>query len=993
MSSFFILGFFGFLEVLFKYLGNILTALINFFLYSPLTLIFIGIILIAAFSEMVFKKVAGLDTIYVGGIEFGGTKENGNGQDLVYAFITDPAVQNVFWAIIGLSLVLLFIFTIVALIRSEFALDLKGNAKAPIIGRALKSLANFIIVPVTALISVVGVNFITQSVYTMFDDITGDSIVSKCFHVGAYNANRARLSATFAKQLSTGEDFDDTPIFVEGENPFAGMDQREVAFAIDEFFLKGEIKDIKYNPAGVLDRLEDCVGDGYINFLAIFLGYPETGEFSYFDLQTINFYYDIAQFDYILMVGSAICMCWILLSTCLVLIKRVFELTILFLLAPAMIAIAPLDGGQAEKKWRQEFMKRLLAVVGPVFAFNMYFLLVPIFSNITLFGPGSFSGLAACSSTFLTSGSMLGSTILILMSFMVIFNLMFQIIFIIVGMSIVKSASALLSNLLGIEDLVKAGDEAGKKAIKTGATVFKGAAALAVPAVKGAAMTMKAAKGASAASKAGKLKDKTDKAKAAMDKAAEGGTESEEYIAAKERYEKAQGKQDAFDRKHSSSDDVLAKDFDEGRKSAYDKLDDLEKQKNDIAEQLESGSLTKKQKNALRGRQKELNEEIIKARKDAFDQYGGKDGTGFLEKRNAAIAEARQEQVKDLYSGNGFFKEYSARKKDLKEREYGSDAEKTSMFAGIGEKSERRKKFDDSRLGKIWDYLGGNKYSGANKEMLKVMFNPDTSEFGNPYGRRMDDFITDIMGEKGSINKILFNKNSRATELVENAPESKKRNTGVEQQMSWTAKANVDKSLEEKKNRKSQEEILRRMLAEDKKGNREMKEYLDLCKQKDATNPNDYARIQELNAQIESAAMKNGLSAEARNYYNSMKKGDEGKAKKFSEYDQKMKLDAERKAQDSKAANDARVEKVKQEAIAKGGKVETKVAEESSAKLARDIGKAVKNALNEGSGYGGKATQMPDLAPLLTGLESLKELPNIMATLQEAINKLGDKKE
>lgn len=974
MSSFFILGFFTMLENVFSQLGSFLKMIINYFLLSPLFMVFVGIMVLALFAELIFKKMAGLDTVYLGGNKYEGAN-NGSGQDLVYAFITEPAVQNVFWSIVGLSIVLLFIFTIVALIKSEFALDLKGSAKGPIIARALKSLANFIVVPITALISVVGVNFLTKTVYDLFE--TGNSsVVSKCFYVGSYNANRARLSSAFADQLRYNSYYDGDKIFWSG-NPFENCSsQAEVAAKIDKLFMDSEtIEDLDHNNWQIWDAFTSTAADdAYINLFMIFTGSPVGNTFNMLNPTFTFFYYDLGEFDWILAVGSAIAMVWILLSVSMALVKRIFELTILFLLAPPMIAIAPIDGGAAEKKWRQEFMKRILAVIAPVFAYNMYFLLVPLFSSISLFG-----GLSALDGAFMpslsTGGTMVGSIIAILVTFYVLFDIMFQIICVIVGMSIVKSASALLSNILGVDDLVKAGDEMGKKAVKTGASAFKGAASLAVPAVKGAAMALKAAKGARAISKAGKYKRKTDSAKTAMDEIAKDdkkGVNSQEYADAKKKYEKAQQKQSEYEKKHSSSDDDLAKGFDSDKKAAYDKLDGLEKQKQELKEASKDKTLTFAQKMENSKKMDALNKEISSAKLDAYNKYGTKGGTGVgdKEKREAAIAKARKEEVKHLYTGEDFSTARKRIRKDLDDKEYGSDAKETSMFASMFEK--------DSKFSKAMDWMQKKGlYGDANKEMLKVMFNPDTSEFGNPYRRRFDDFMTEIAGDKGDINKILFNKNNRASELIENGPETKLRNTALDQKMSWSRKAEVDKDLEDKKARKGQEEILRRMLAEDKKGNRDMKEYLDLCKQKDNANPNDFARIDSLNAQINKAAVKNGLAAEARNYYDSMKKGDEGKAKKFEEYNNKMKLDAEDKQVKAEADKEQRI---KDAAERNGVSVQEKMSNMTPEQLINAFTQALRNFAQGDSAL--KTTLKPD---------KTQEPIKIDATqLKEAINQLQD---
>ena len=914
MSGFSILGFFTMVGNIFAILGDLLKIIITYFLVSPLFLVFVGILILAHFGELIFKKMAGIDVAYLNGQEYGGASD-GTGQDLVYAFITEPAVQNVFWSIVGLSIVLLFIFTIVALIKSEFALDLKGSAKGPIIGRALKSLANFIIVPVTALISVVGVNFLTKTIYDLFGGDTA-SVVSKCFYVGAYNANWARQEPEFAKQLAKNEYWSGQTIF-EGTNPFEGMEPDEVAVRIDDMFLNSEAVDFTYADYNLWDELCKSTWNGeFINFGLIFTGIPNDSVCNYLEMTSVAFYYNLADFDWILCIGSALAITWILLSVSMVLVKRIFELTILFLLAPPMIAIAPLDGGSAEKKWRQEFMKRLLAVIAPVFAFNMYFLLVPLFSGITLFPIQNLS----INPTLLTGNNMMGVPILVILAtFIVLFNIMFQIICVIVGMSIVKSASAMLSNMLGIEDLVKSGDEAGKKAIKTGASAFKGAAALAIPAVKGAAIAMKGLKAAKTAGKFAKNNKDMLASKEDVSQAKDDVKSNEDAVTA------AKENQANFDKENNVD---LARDRlkqAQERGEAGDKKDlDLVRQ----SDQLKND--TKIAEKKLEDSRSTLAKREMGISKTAEDKIAGlRDKKGKTEdqiKKDAEEADKLESDIKTANVGTS----WKAQKKALREAEFGKDAENTSMFASM---------FDDkSKFSKTMKWMESHGlYGAANKEMLKAMFNPkDASQ----YDRRRNDFMTEIMGDKGDLNKIFFNKNSRASELVEGVPEAKQRSAAIEQGLSWTAKGNVDKDLADKKARKEQEDILRRMLAEEKKDTYQMQQFLELMKQKDETNPNDYARIQELNAQIETIAAQSGLAKEARDYYDDMKKGDESKARRFSDYDKKMQLDADDR--DAKA-DAAKAKRINDAAERNGLGVQQKIGNMSPEEL---IG-AIKNIINE----------------------------------------------
>lgn len=936
-------GFFTVVGNLISSLGQILTALFNFLLFLPMVLILIGVMLIAFFAEIVFKKMAGIDAVYLGNTQFGGA--NDGGQDLVYAFITEPSVQDVFWSIVALSFVLLFIFTIVALIKSEFTLDLKGSAKGPIIGRALKSFANFIIVPVVTLISIIGTNYLTKTVYDLFGS-TGDSVVTKCFYVGAYNANRARLSPYFASQLANNEDFDGEPIFSTGGEEFASKSADEIAHIIDKNFMEGKTGTIKFNKGdGFFNRVLNCapeaISKGYVNYSLIFFGIPDSADFNMLNGSSVNFFYDLTQFDWILAIGSAICMAWILLTTCLVLVKRVFELTILFLLSPVMTAIAPLDGGQAEKKWRQEFMKRLLAVLGPIFAFNMYFLLVPLFSNISLFGPAG-----NIMPTIASGGTMLNSILLILASFYIIFDIFFQIVCVITGMSIVKSASALLSNLLGIEDLVKSGGEAGKKAVDMGKKAALLATGVGGVAVKGAAMAAKV--GGRVASKVGKgVSNLANKAKDRIrenrrDKELEGLSDEQKEIrqqefiqedkereaaAAKKAADKAARKEDRAkkkaDRKEAFSnwgkkanktiqkglsavglmhEDVSGEleEFDEKHKGDIDELDSA---KNNLAK-LEETRKTLTDKDALAKNR----EEIDAARK-------------LVDEKQSAWDSAQKERKSIEARGNGVYAS-----------EFGVDSNVTSTMARATEKINSKaalfKKIP--LLNKIPEL--------TNSWAEQFQVNGDTAK------RRLNDGLAGVFGEGGGgdLWKIWFNKNARAG-LYEGVPESKKRTAGIDASLSWGGKAKYDKEEQEKKDRNEMERIMRRMLAE----SRGIKEYDDLIQKREkAENPTE---IKKLDAKIEKMEIDTGLMADGRSFYDKVASGDKEAAKRLSDYKAKMEKDAAVKAYGKEVETKAKAEAAKTEYIEKNTSPEQaqkiKQDAEDRAKMAEAYANALKKTL------------------------------------------------
>lgn len=167
-------------------------------------LVFTGVGMLIDFVMSLFRKLAGIESMRLeaGGkyIEVGG---KGNWTDITYAFITSEAVQTAFWTILAMCVALLVVFTIFAIVKSEFATDAKGAAKGPIIQRAVKSMLNFFLIPVISFVSIYGANMLTKAVAATFKADSNYNITNLVFNAGALNANRVSLDNGFANYLLT----------------------------------------------------------------------------------------------------------------------------------------------------------------------------------------------------------------------------------------------------------------------------------------------------------------------------------------------------------------------------------------------------------------------------------------------------------------------------------------------------------------------------------------------------------------------------------------------------------------------------------------------------------------------------------------------------------------------------------------------------------------------------------------------------------------------
>lgn len=487
-------------------LSNIFSSLLTY-VFMAIYYIFLAVCQLILLVEVVFKKLAGTAPVTVDG------KFTDN---IVMGFIFSDAVMRVFISMLVLAVVLLFVFTFIAIIKSEFALDAKGSAKGPIIGRAFKSLAYFIAVPV---ISVFGI-FLTQGLTVGLDslfagkDTSQDAVggmYGRVFYAAAYNSNRARTSNKFNSQINSGWNND-------GGN-FNASGNLSSAYKIDQAFLSERAmvestvptsgsfvnylgdtvnySDIETKSKGDLMchvKVSERISKGLDSHI-VFADYPDATNdsvhYTPLNAAVVNYYYDLVKFDYFIGIGGALVLAYFLLVTCFALMKRVFDIVVLMLIAPPMIALGPLDNGDATKKWTKEMVSRVVSVLASVFAMNMFFVIVPIFASVKIFGADTITsavGVSIASGVSVASQTGL-ALVLIPPTIIVAMDAIFQLMIVLVGASVVKDTSALVSNLLGVKDLIKEGGDAAKKAtetaLKVGTAIATGGASLATLAKAG----------------------------------------------------------------------------------------------------------------------------------------------------------------------------------------------------------------------------------------------------------------------------------------------------------------------------------------------------------------------------------------------------------------------------------------------------------------------------------------------------------------------------
>lgn len=134
-----------------------------------------------------------------------------NTNPLVKIILSDE-VLNTFKTVLGMSIVLIIIFTIIAIIKSEYKFAVEEadtNGKGRILGRTLRSLFTLGMFPLLLLVGVI----LTNAILAGFNDILrggeNTSIASQVFISSAYSANNYRNYAEDDQRIPVVVNFED----------------------------------------------------------------------------------------------------------------------------------------------------------------------------------------------------------------------------------------------------------------------------------------------------------------------------------------------------------------------------------------------------------------------------------------------------------------------------------------------------------------------------------------------------------------------------------------------------------------------------------------------------------------------------------------------------------------------------------------------------------------------------------------------------------------
>lgn len=106
------------------------------------------------FIKDIFYTLAGIDNVSI----------NGQETDLLSSFLGSNAVKTAFWSVFLIACILLVVFVLIAIIRSEYAEGQNKRSKGKILGKAFQSFIIFLIIPFVLSAGIVFTNTVMGSV-------------------------------------------------------------------------------------------------------------------------------------------------------------------------------------------------------------------------------------------------------------------------------------------------------------------------------------------------------------------------------------------------------------------------------------------------------------------------------------------------------------------------------------------------------------------------------------------------------------------------------------------------------------------------------------------------------------------------------------------------------------------------------------------------------------------------------------------------------------
>ena len=154
------------------------------------------------FIRDIFCKLAGIETVKIDGSE----------EEILTHFILSPAIRNAFLGVLLVGVILLFVFVIIAIIKSEAADPQHKKTKGQILVKSLQSFIIFLLIPFLLIAGIMLANVVVGAIHasmtgSMLDGNTASTIGGQILVTSGYDAyiGPAGSRAEIERMFVTGQ--------------------------------------------------------------------------------------------------------------------------------------------------------------------------------------------------------------------------------------------------------------------------------------------------------------------------------------------------------------------------------------------------------------------------------------------------------------------------------------------------------------------------------------------------------------------------------------------------------------------------------------------------------------------------------------------------------------------------------------------------------------------------------------------------------------------
>lgn len=338
------LGFFEALQTVFKALiDNVVAPILTGILETVISMIgsllheMFGKLLLLAFTSLlrlidfiasVFNIAAGITPVVFQNEEM----------SLLEALLNVEGIGMVFWLFTALAMVMTFLFTIFGVLRSMA--DSIFENKRPIsqaIVQGIKSAVTFFLLPMLCLILLQFSNIVLQTINDI--DYTDSTM----------HQNELTVTGT----------------------------------SVGDILFMAMMKDAVVYPEKIEN--DEAAKEVYLaNINARYLTRQpgETSElYVYENFDQVLEDFDYTKPNYVIALIMAAAMLLMILATVITLIKRCFDIVLLYLVSPFFAASKAYDDGKMYKEWQEAFVARFFAGLGGLISMKLYLIVIPFIAG------------------------------------------------------------------------------------------------------------------------------------------------------------------------------------------------------------------------------------------------------------------------------------------------------------------------------------------------------------------------------------------------------------------------------------------------------------------------------------------------------------------------------------------------------------------------------------------------------------------------------------